>query len=99
VVEDVMDQIKLLIVDDERELATVMAKRLELCQVRSRVAFSGEEALRMIGEETPDVIVLDMCMPGISGMVVLERVRGRASTRAGDHPDRGSLGPDGEAGS
>ena len=70
-----MRKIKLLLVDDERDYARTMAERLAMRDVGSRVAFSGEEALRMVEDDAPDVMVLDLRMPGIDGMGVLERVR------------------------
>jgi DNA-binding NtrC family response regulator len=70
-----MSKIKLLLVDDEEEYVRTMATRLELRDVASRVALSGEEALRAVEAETPDVMVLDLRMPGIDGMEVLERVK------------------------
>ena len=70
-----MRKIKLLLVDDEQDYVRTMAERLAMRDVGSRVAFSGEEALQMVEEDAPDVMVLDLRMPGIDGMEVLERVR------------------------
>jgi DNA-binding NtrC family response regulator len=70
-----MRKIKLLLVDDEEDYVRTMAERMEMRDVGSRVALSGEEALRMVQEDAPDVMVLDLRMPGINGMEVLERVR------------------------
>ena len=70
-----MRKIKLLLVDDEEDYVRTMAERMELRDVGSRVALSGEEALQMIQEDAPDVMVLDLRMPGIDGMEVLERVK------------------------
>ena len=70
-----MSGIKLLLVDDEEEYVRTMAARLALRDMPGRVALSGEEALRAVAAETPDVMVLDLRMPGIDGMAVLERVK------------------------
>lgn len=70
-----MRKIKLLLVDDEEEYVRTMAERLAMRDVSSQVALNGEEALRVVEEDTPDVMVLDLRMPGIDGMQVLERVR------------------------
>jgi len=75
-----MSKIKLLLVDDEADYVRTMAERLEMRDIGSRVALSGEEALELVGEETPDVMVLDLRMPGINGMEVLERIKK-------EHPD------------
>lgn len=70
-----MRKIKLLLVDDEEEYVRTMAERLAMRDVSSQVALSGEEALRAVADDVPDVMVLDLRMPGIDGMEVLERVR------------------------
>jgi DNA-binding NtrC family response regulator len=70
-----MSKIKLLLVDDEEDYVKTMAERMEMRDVGSRVALSGEEALEMVDEDAPDVMVLDLRMPGINGMEVLERVK------------------------
>ena len=70
-----MSKIKLLLVDDEEDYVKTMAERMEMRDVGSRVALSGEVALQMVEEDAPDVMVLDLRMPGINGMEVLERVK------------------------
>ena len=75
-----MHKIKVLLVDDEEAYVRTMAERMEMRDVGSRVALSGEEALRMVKEDEPDVMVLDLRMPGIDGMEVLERMKK-------EHPD------------
>lgn len=70
-----MHKIKVLLVDDEEDYVRTMAERMEMRDVGSRVALNGEEALQMVADETPDVMVLDLRMPGINGMEVLERVK------------------------
>jgi len=70
-----MSKIKVLLVDDEEAYVKTLAERMEMRDVGSRVALSGEEALQMLEEEPPDVMVLDLRMPGIDGMEVLERVK------------------------
>lgn len=70
-----MRKIKLLLVDDEEDYVRTMAERLEMRDVGSRVALNGEQALQMVQDDAPDVMVLDLRMPGINGMEVLERVK------------------------
>ena len=70
-----MRKINLLLVDDEEDYVRTMAERLQMRDVGSRVALTGEQALEMVAENAPDVMVLDLRMPGIDGMAVLERVK------------------------
>ncbi len=70
-----MEKIKLLLVDDEEEFVRTLAERLQMREVGSEVALNGEQALEMVSDEIPDVMVLDMRMPGIDGLEVLERVK------------------------
>jgi len=66
---------KLLIVDDERQFVQTLSERLRLREIGSVVAYDGESALTMIKEEEPDVMILDLKMPGIDGIEVLKRVK------------------------
>src|SRR5437899_198878 len=69
-----------LVVDDEddvRELIRVLLLRAGLSVVGAR---SGLEALRRLREEKPDLVVLDVTMPGLNGWQTLERIRDLAET-------------------
>ncbi|MBV5316260.1 MAG: response regulator [Desulfobulbaceae bacterium] len=66
---------RVLLVDDEREFVQTLSERLLLRDMGSAVAFDGESALEMLREDEPDVIILDLKMPGIDGMEVLRRVK------------------------
>jgi two-component system, OmpR family, response regulator CpxR len=66
---------KVLLVDDEREFVQMLSERLQMRDVGSAVVYDGEAALSMVEEEEPDVMVLDLKMPGIDGVEVLRRVK------------------------
>ena len=66
---------KILLVDDEHEFITTLAERLELRGIATRVVFDGESALLAVAQDEPHVMVLDVLMPGIKGLEVLERVK------------------------
>ncbi len=70
-----MKEIKVLLVDDEEDFVTTLAQRLKMREVGSEVALNGEHALRLVDDEIPDVMVLDLRMPGIDGLEVLRRVK------------------------
>lgn len=72
-----MEGIRLLLVDDEEEFVKALAERLHLRDLSGHTALSGEEALKFIQKEEPDVMILDLKMPGIDGMQVLRWVRSR----------------------
>ncbi|MDY6852019.1 MAG: response regulator [Thermodesulfobacteriota bacterium] len=66
---------KVLLVDDEREFVQTLSERLLLRDMGSTVAFDGESALDLIDEDEPEVMILDLRMPGIDGIEVLKRVK------------------------
>jgi CheY-like chemotaxis protein/cytidylate kinase len=66
---------RVLLVDDEREFVQTLSERLEMRDVGSAVAYDGESALRMVEDDEPDVIILDLRMPGIDGIEVLRQVK------------------------
>jgi len=64
-----------LLVDDEEEFVKALAERIKMRDLASSVALDGEEALKLVKNEIPDVMVLDLRMPGIDGIEVLRRVK------------------------
>lgn len=70
-----MSKIRVLLVDDEEDYVKALAERMDMRDLDSTIALSGEEALARLDDDPPDVIVLDLRMPGMQGMEVLERVR------------------------
>jgi CheY-like chemotaxis protein len=66
---------RVLLVDDEREFVQTLSERLEMREVGSAIAYDGESALKMVHDDEPEVIILDLRMPGIDGIEVLRRVK------------------------
>jgi len=58
----------------------ILRRALELRGFEIDVARSGQEALARVAESVPDVVLLDIMMPNVSGMDVLKRIRGDART-------------------
>ena len=73
---------KLLVVDDSVETARMLARLLTRLGHQVDVAHSGEAALSSVRDEPPDLIILDLMMPGIDGAEVLRRIREDPQTRA-----------------
>jgi two-component system, OmpR family, alkaline phosphatase synthesis response regulator PhoP len=89
---------KILIVDDEQEFRTFMTlclRRLRQHDVEFYTAENGEYALKMVEAEQPDLIFLDLMMPGIDGFEVCRQVKSNEKTKhihviiltARSHPD------------
>ncbi len=70
-----MEQINVLLVDDEDEFVKSLSERMQMRDLETAVALNGEQALKLVDKEIPDVMVLDLKMPGIDGLEVLRRVR------------------------
>lgn len=66
---------KVLLVDDEREFIHMLSDRLEMRELGAAVVYDGEQALAAVHEDEPEVMVLDLKMPGIDGIEVLRRVK------------------------
>jgi CheY-like chemotaxis protein len=62
---------KVLLVDDEREFVQTLSERLLMRDLGPAVAYDGESALNLINEDEPDVMIVDLKMPGIDGLEVL----------------------------
>lgn len=66
---------KILILDDEDPIRQFMKINLDYQGYQTIEASSGEEALRLVDEENPAVAILDIMLPGISGLEVCEKIR------------------------
>ncbi|MHB8284258.1 MAG: phosphate regulon transcriptional regulator PhoB [Caulobacteraceae bacterium] len=71
----------ILVVEDEEALSTLLQYNLEKEGYDVTLAGDGEEALMLVNERLPDLIVLDWMMPKISGIEVCRRLRSRSETR------------------
>jgi DNA-binding response OmpR family regulator len=70
-----MKKLRVLLVDDEQEFVETLADRLKMRDLEASTAHDGSEALSAMKQGEPDVIVLDLKMPGIQGIEVLKRVK------------------------
>jgi two-component system phosphate regulon response regulator PhoB len=70
-----LPQPKVVIVEDKEFLAEIYKTRLELIGYKCFVAQDGEEALAVIQQELPNLVLLDLMIPKIAGDQVLERMR------------------------
>jgi two-component system cell cycle response regulator len=70
-----MSPVSVLLVDDSASQRAVIAHRLEKGGFEVAVAIDGEDCLRVLGELRPDIVLLDVVMPGIDGWETLDRIR------------------------
>ncbi len=70
-----------LIVEDEEPIVTLLRYNLEEAGFEVAAATDGEEALLLIGERKPELILLDWMLPSVSGLEVCRQIRRRTDTR------------------
>lgn len=70
-----MKDFKVLLVDDEQEFIETLSERLRMRDMDAKLALDGEQALAAVEDDEPDVILLDLKMPGMDGMEVLRKVK------------------------
>jgi len=66
---------KILIVDDERTLVEILKNKFNKSGFQIVVAYDGEEGLKKIKEEKPDLVLLDVVMPKMDGITMLQVLR------------------------
>ena len=71
---------RILVVDDEPDISALVAYHLARESYVVRTANTGDEALEALERERPDLIVLDLMLPGMTGLEVLQAVRSRPDT-------------------
>ncbi|MEW6586168.1 MAG: response regulator [Nitrospirota bacterium] len=66
---------RVLLVDDEVDFVKTLAQRLEMRQLKTDAVHSGEEAVSFAERQAPDVVVLDLKMPGMDGIETLKMIK------------------------
>jgi len=72
---------KIVVADDEADIRTVLQKGLEVSGHSVILAVDGEDALRKIKDEKPDLVILDIKMPKLDGIQALQAIKKDPSTR------------------
>lgn len=71
---------RILVVDDDEHIRKSLAQYLEMEEFDVDVASSGIEALDQAGRHSPDLVLLDIMMPGMDGFEVVEKLRRETAT-------------------
>jgi DNA-binding NtrC family response regulator len=66
---------KVLLIDDEVEFASALAERLQLRNYDAKAVYNALEALNSIYSDKPDVVVLDLKIPGMDGLEILKTIK------------------------
>ena len=77
-----MSMTSVLVVDDDPDVCDLVTYKLEQSGFDVRRASDGDAAIREVAAKVPDLVLLDVMMPGISGLEVLEQWRANAATAA-----------------
>jgi DNA-binding response OmpR family regulator len=75
------DDVRVLFVEDDPSVSQMYKLKLELDGYKVTVAEDGETALKMAAESVPDIIFLDIRLPKLDGLTVLERLRQQDATK------------------
>src|SRR5215469_5188524 len=73
-------QAKILIVDDERDLVDAYVRLLERLGHRCTGAFDATEAMQLIDQELPDLLITDLSLPDTSGVEIIRHTRKKSKT-------------------
>jgi two-component system, OmpR family, phosphate regulon response regulator PhoB len=78
---DAASALRILIVEDDSDIALLLAYNLEAEGYVVESVERGEEAELRLAESTPDLVILDWVLPGVSGLEICQRLRARETTR------------------
>jgi DNA-binding NtrC family response regulator len=73
--EDMMSHTKVLLVDDEVEFASALAERLQMRDYDVKTASNGLEAMALFHGSPPDIVILDLRIPGMDGLEILKNIK------------------------
>ena len=71
-----MDKLKVLVVDDEPNIRDLLSASLRFAGHQVATAANGSDAIKMITDTSPDIVLLDVMLPDISGFGVTKKIRG-----------------------
>jgi len=77
-----MPEKTILVVDDEKDLVELVGYNLEKEGFSTLRAFDGEAAIRMIKEKRPELVLLDLMLPGMTGLEICRIIRSKPETEA-----------------
>lgn len=72
-----LSDVRVLIVDDDRDVLESMNVAFQAEGALTQTAADGNEAVRICFEDPPDLVILDLMLPGRSGFLALEKIKGR----------------------
>ena len=70
-----MDKPFALLIEDDRDVATLFRHVLDMAGYRSEIVYDGLEAMKQLSAVKPDVVLLDLQLPGMSGIEILQKMR------------------------
>ena len=70
-----MDKLLALIVEDDQDLSTIFAASLKAAGYQTQIISDGDVAVQYLQDTIPDVVVLDLHLPGVSGTEILQEIR------------------------
>lgn len=70
-----VDKIKILLIDDETEFTSALAERLEIRGHEVKTADTGASGIEIIQNRNVDIVILDLMMPGMSGLDALRQIK------------------------
>ena len=82
---DAMKDKKVLLVDDDQDILTSMQAAFEPTGAQIDMASNGNKAVELAEKNQPDLIVLDMMLPGRSGFLVLEKLKAKKPRNSKPH--------------
>src|SRR5918911_4818529 len=73
---------RILIIEDDVDIAQLMRLYLDKAGHATKVVASGDDALSRVREQPPDLVILDVMLPGIDGLTICRAIRGAVATSA-----------------